>query len=110
MTTPDPTLEINYSKEQLRILTIVGYTEGCSFLLLLGIAMPLKYVLGFPAAVKWIGMAHGILFLVYLAVLLITTIRVKLPLWAVPGGVIAAILPFGPFVFDHLLKKDSTEG
>lgn len=110
MTTSETSLERSSTNKQLKLLTIVGYTEGCSFLLLLGIAMPLKYVMGFPAAVKWIGMAHGILFLGYLVILLIIAIRVKLPLWALPGGVIAAVMPFGPFVFDHLLKKQTTAG
>jgi integral membrane protein len=107
MTTSATTHETGSANKQLKLLTIVGYTEGFSFLLLLGIAMPLKYMMGFPAAVKWIGMAHGILFLGYLVVLLATAVRVKLPIWAVPCGVIAAVMPFGPFVFDHLLKKHS---
>ena len=45
----------------LKNLTIMGYLEGTSFLLLLGIAMPLKYMLGIPETVKYIGMAHGAL-------------------------------------------------
>lgn len=35
----------------LKNLTIMGYLEGTSFLLLLGIAMPLKYMMGIPEAV-----------------------------------------------------------
>ncbi|MBH0064731.1 MULTISPECIES: DUF3817 domain-containing protein [Psychrobacter] len=96
------------SKEQhssLKILTVVGYLEGTSFLLLMGIAMPLKYMMGMPEAVKYIGMAHGILFIAYILVLLITVGRIKMPLWAMPAGVLGSFLPFGPFVFDHFLKK-----
>lgn len=38
-------------------------------------------------------------------VLLFTAHRVKFPLWGMPAGVLAAILPFGPFVFDWAIKK-----
>jgi len=96
------------SKEQhssLKTLTIVGYLEGTSFLLLMGIAMPLKYMMGIPEAVKYIGMAHGILFIAYILILLITVGKIKMPLWAMPAGVLGSFLPFGPFIFDHFLKK-----
>ncbi|MGO2625148.1 MAG: DUF3817 domain-containing protein, partial [Psychrobacter sp.] len=89
----------------LKILTIVGYLEGTSFLLLMGIAMPLKYMMGIPEAVKYIGMTHGILFITYILILLITVSRIKMPLWALPAGVLGSFLPFGPFIFDHFLKK-----
>ncbi len=89
----------------LRNLTIMGYLEGTSFLLLLGIAMPLKYMLGMPEAVSYVGPVHGVLFVAYIMVLIIIAGRIKLPLWALPAGVLGSFLPFGPFVFDHLLKK-----
>ena len=89
----------------LKKLTIMGYLEGTSFLLLLGVAMPLKYMLGIPEAVKYIGMAHGALFIAYILVLLIATSKIKMPLWAMPVGVLGSFLPFGPFIFDYLLKK-----
>jgi len=89
----------------LKTLTIVGYLEGTSFLLLLGIAMPLKYMMGIPEGVKYLGMAHGLLFIAYIVILMGTANKVKMPLWAMPTGVIASVLPFGPFVFDALLKK-----
>ena len=89
----------------LKNLTIAGYLEGTSFLLLLGIAMPLKYMLGIPEAVQYVGMAHGALFIAYLLMLLIATNKIKMPLWAMPLGVLGSFLPFGPFIFDHLLKK-----
>lgn len=92
-------------KSALKNLTIMGYLEGTSFLLLLGIAMPLKYMMGIPEAVKYIGMAHGALFIAYILMLLIVTSKIKMPLWAMPAGVLGSFLPFGPFIFDHLLKK-----
>ena len=89
----------------LKNLTIMGYLEGTSFLLLLGIAMPLKYMMGITEAVKYIGMAHGALFIAYILMLLLTASKIRLPLWAMPAGVLGSFLPFGPFVFDYLLKK-----
>ena len=83
----------------------MGYLEGTSFLLLLGIAMPLKYMMGIPEVVTYVGMAHGMLFVAYIVVLVTTAMRIKMPLWAVPAGVIGSFLPFGPFIFDHVLKK-----
>ena len=52
----------------IRTLRILGNIEGVSLLLLLlGVAMPLKYAFGLPLAVKIVGMAHGVLFLAYCA-------------------------------------------
>lgn len=89
----------------LKTLMITGYLEGTSFLLLLFIAMPMKYYLSISEPVKYVGMAHGVLFMMYLYVLMSTASKVKLPLWAMPLGTLAAILPFGPFLFDWMLKK-----
>lgn len=44
---------------------IVAFWEGISYLLLLFVAMPLKYGLGIDMAVRTVGMAHGLLFLGY---------------------------------------------
>lgn len=89
----------------LKTLTTIGYLEGSSFLLLLAVAMPLKYMMGIPEGVKYVGMAHGFLFIGYIVILMGTANKVKMPLWAMPAGVVASILPMGPFVFDYLLKK-----
>jgi integral membrane protein len=89
----------------LKTLTIMGYLEGTSFLLLLGIAMPLKYMLGIPEGVKYIGMAHGVLFIAYIVILMGAANKIKMPIWAMPAGVLGSFLPFGPFIFDYLLKK-----
>jgi len=89
----------------LKALMVTGYLEGASFLALLFIAMPLKYYWSNSEPVKYVGMAHGVLFMLYLYVLMSTASKVKLPLWAMPLGTLAAILPFGPFLFDWLLKR-----
>ncbi|MBP8064293.1 MAG: DUF3817 domain-containing protein, partial [Acinetobacter sp.] len=53
----------------IKTLRFVGLLEGLSFLLLLFIAMPVKYMLGNPILVKYVGMGHGVLFVAFLAVL-----------------------------------------
>ena len=111
MSQAQPTIEKIHSlrKKQetaLKSLTLIGYLEGTSFLLLLFIAMPLKYMMDIPEGVKYIGMVHGVLFIVYIVVLVGTAIKVKIPRWAIPAGVLGSLLPFGPFIFDHLLKKN----
>lgn len=89
----------------IKTLRFVGFLEAISFLLLLFIAMPVKYMLDNPILVKYVGMGHGVLFVVFLAVLFVVCEKQK---WAIKMfilGLIAAILPFGPFAFDRKLKK-----
>ena len=58
---------MDWFKTSLGRLRVIGWGEGLSFLLLLGIAMPLKYWFGQPGYVRVVGMAHGALFLLYVA-------------------------------------------
>jgi integral membrane protein len=78
----------------------ISYLEGISFLLLLGIAMPLKYIWEMPIYVKVVGWAHGVLFILYFFYALKTS---KEENWSrkklIESGV-ASLLPFGPFIFE----------
>lgn len=89
----------------IKFLRTVGFIEGLSFLLLLFFAMPMKYMMDNPIFVKYIGMAHGFLFVFYVIVLLIVCHRMKWSLNMFIMGLFASVLPFGPFVFDLKLKK-----
>ena len=53
----------------IQTLRVVGLLEGLSFLLLLFIAMPMKYMFDNPVLVKYVGMGHGVLFILFLIVL-----------------------------------------
>ena len=86
-------------------LRAVALTEGISFLVLLGIAMPLKYLAGMPLAVKIAGWIHGILFIAVCYVLSRTAAELSWPRRQVITVVIAALLPFGPFVIDRRLAR-----
>jgi integral membrane protein len=92
-------------KNSLSIFRAVGYLEGLSFLILLLIAMPLKYWAGMPEAVKVTGMLHGVLFVAYVAALVLVSIAHRWSFLRALGGFAAAFLPFGPFVFDARIRK-----
>lgn len=89
----------------IKTLRLVGLLEGISFLLLLFIAMPVKYMLDNPILVKYVGMGHGVLFVLFLVVLFAVCEKQKWSLSMFVMGLIASILPFGPFLFDMKLKK-----
>ena len=79
--------------------------EGISTLVLFLIAMPLKYVLGYPMAVTYVGWVHGVLFVgLWLMFLLVAGWR-KIPFLLALVGMLAAIFPFGPFLIDGRLRK-----
>ena len=79
--------------------------EGVSFLLLLGVAMPLKYMAGEPRMVTVVGAAHGALFILFAAAVLDVSLRMRWPLRRVLAALAASVLPFGPFVFDAHLRR-----
>ena len=89
----------------IKTLRLVGLLEGISFLLLLFIAMPVKYMMDNPILVKYVGMGHGVLFVLFLVVLFAVCEKQKWSLSMFVMGLIASILPFGPFLFDMKLKK-----
>lgn len=83
----------------------VSRLEGISFILLLAVAMPLKYAANIPEAVYWAGLAHGVLFTVYLILLFVVWQSENWPLKEAFFGGLAAILPLGPFWFEKRLSK-----
>ncbi len=93
----------------VRFLRRIGRIEGLSFLLLLGVAMPLKYAAGKPLAVKLLGWAHGVLFVIFCAALLQTMRVAGWPLGRAALFFLAGLLPFGPFLLDRRLKRFEEE-
>jgi integral membrane protein len=86
-------------------LRLVGYLEGFSFLVLLGVAMPLKYAAGKPEAVLVAGWVHGILFVLFVvATLQVASLR-KWSRGKLLAAAAASVLPFGPFVLDARLLR-----
>lgn len=89
----------------IQTLRVVGLLEGLSFLLLLFIAMPMKYMFDNPVLVKYVGMGHGVLFILFLIILFAVCEKQKWSITIFLMGLAASILPFGPFVFDRKLKR-----
>ena len=86
---------------------MVGFAEGISFLVLLLIAMPLKYLMNIPEAVKVMGWIHGALFVsfIYFAFEIMGALN-KNFIWFLKAFV-AAFIPLGTFIFDRQLKKEA---
>ena len=93
------------SKKLLHRFRMIGIAEGISFLVLLLIAMPLKYFFNFPEAVKVMGWIHGALFVtfIYFAFEVMGSLK-KSFFWLIKAFV-AAFIPLGTFIFDRELKK-----
>ncbi|TGE23576.1 DUF3817 domain-containing protein [Hymenobacter metallicola] len=87
-------------------LRAIGFLEGVSFLVLLGIAMPLKYLAGQPEAVRLVGMAHGLLFVLYVLLVLQVSIARS---WSWRKALLAlavSVIPFGTFWADKKLFQE----
>lgn len=93
----------------LQAVRYVGNIEGVSYLLLLGIAMPIKYIGKNPDPVLYVGWAHGVLFMLYAVVAFGAFFAKKLPFKYLVGAAIASLLPFGPYVIDPKLRKLETQ-
>ena len=86
-------------------LRLYGFIEGISYLLLLGLAMPLKYYWGMPIYVRVIGMTHGILFILYCLQLYLAMRHHKWSLGFAAYLFVAALIPFGTFYSDRHLRE-----
>jgi len=96
-------------KTPLGRLRVIGMTEGVSYLALLGIAMPLKYLADMPMAVKIVGWIHGVLFILFCCALSHVWTDRGWPFKRVLITFVAALLPFGPFVIDRRLKEEDQQ-
>lgn len=83
----------------------ISLIEGISFLVLLFIAMPLKYIYELPMVVTVVGWIHGVLFVIYIYVVFPTASKLKWNFSRTFFALIASVLPFGPFIFDRNLRK-----
>jgi integral membrane protein len=84
---------------------VVAFWEGISYLLLLFVAMPLKYGLGFDMAVRVVGLAHGVLFIAYCATLALAWQRLGARLGFI--AFVMSFIPGGTFWLDSRLRLRS---
>jgi integral membrane protein len=96
-------------KNRVKFLRLTGIIEGISFLILLLIAMPLKYYFSFPLAVKVVGWVHGILFIAYISAVLLAIKAMKWGWFSVGMALAASLIPIGTFVLDSSWKKREIE-
>ena len=89
---------MNISVKSFRIISIL---EALSFLVLLGIAMPLKYIWDAPLMVQTVGMAHGILFLLYIAGAVFISQKLDWSYNKLGVAVLCSVVPFGPFYVER---------
>ena len=93
-------------KKTFRTFRKVAIAEGVSFLVLLFIAMPLKYLAHWPLAVTVVGGLHGLLFVAFGVMAVEVKGEYKKDFrWLMRAG-LASILPFGTFVMDKQWKKE----
>lgn len=91
---------------KLSWLRKAGIAEGISFLVLMGIAMPLKYIFNEPMAVSVVGWIHGVLFITFISLAWEFKIdRNKNMKWFATAFA-AALIPAGTFFFDKKLKEE----
>lgn len=83
----------------------VALLEGVSFLVLLGIAMPLKYMAGYPLPVRVVGLAHGVLFVLYVALVFQLFLNKSWSIARVAEALVLSVVPFGTFVLDRRLEQ-----
>jgi integral membrane protein len=96
-------------KARVSNLRLIGFIEGVSFLVLLLIAMPLKYFLDFPMAVKITGWIHGILFMLYVAAVFMAVKAMQWNWFYVLVALAASLIPIGTFILDTSLRKREQE-
>jgi len=87
----------------------IALLEGISFLVLLGIAMPLKYMAGMPQFVKYIGWAHGLLFVLYMLFLFQVTMEKDWKWSKAALAFVVSLLPFGTFWFEAKHRRESRQ-
>lgn len=86
-------------------LRLVALAEAVSYLLLLFIAMPLKYLAHEPRAVMVMGSIHGALFVVFIAALSRVLCANIWSMWRIVLVFVASLLPFLPFLMDRRMRQ-----
>ncbi|EMR04694.1 DUF3817 domain-containing protein [Cesiribacter andamanensis] len=87
----------------------IAFAEGVSYLLLLFIAMPLKYWADMPLAVKYTGWLHGLLFVLFIASLLEVSLRLRWSVVKAGLAFLSSLIPFGTFVLDARLLRQQQQ-
>jgi len=87
---------------------LINKIEGISFIILLFIAMPMKYSFGYPIATKVVGMLHGLLVFAFIYQIIEAKKEAGFMLKETALYFILSLIPFGSFYTDKLLAKKMT--
>ena len=90
---------------ELKKFRLINKIEGISFIILLFIAMPLKYQFGYPIATKIVGMTHGVLVFAFIYQIIEAQKEADFSLKETALYSILSLVPFGSFYTEKLLKK-----
>ncbi len=91
----------------IKVLRVISYLEGISYILLLFIAVPIKYYANDPSLVKLLGMPHGLLFVAYVILSLVNRKEYRWNSKKTLVVLISSVIPFGTFYVDYkYLKTD----
>lgn len=93
----------------LGFFRVVALIEGITTLALFLVAMPMKYIFGMPAAVSIVGMIHGVAFMGYIFVMVLTLWDRGWTFKEWARTTIASFFPFGTFINDPFLKRKQEE-
>ena len=85
----------------IKVFRIVSYLEGISYLLLLGVGVPLKYLAKDDSWVKSLGMPHGLLFVAYVFLAIAVGVHKQWNAKTYAIVLIASVIPFGTFYADR---------
>jgi integral membrane protein len=89
----------------LNSFRIVALLEGVSYILLLFIATPIKYLGNDPMYVKLLGMPHGVLFLVYIVLAIMVSRERRWNIQTLLIVLVASLIPFGTFYIEKKYLK-----
>ena len=93
----------------MRALRITAFAEAVTLILLVCVAVPLKYVLGMPAFVAALGPVHGLAFIVFLLVTMYALGEGLITRWGALRLFIGSLIPFGGFINERWLARQATE-
>ena len=93
----------------IKTLRVISYLEGISYILLLFIAVPIKYYANDPSLVKLLGMPHGLLFVAFVILSLVNSKKYNWSFIKTIVVLISSIIPFGTFYVDYKYFKNNVE-
>ena len=91
----------NILKKGIKLFKIISALEAISFIVLLCVAMPLKYIWDMPQLVQIVGMAHGVLFILYIVFTIHAWQVLQWSFKKLSVAIVCSVVPFGPFYVER---------